>query len=111
MGRSTRLRRGPIYPRGLLGPDGAKSVQPIAAWLGLHGPFHRKVTLVVPHQQKWEKLTRGAAIERGVGCFAEAWCSEEPGDRMRRSCFERIPARWLTHWPSRRRVNGVEHLQ
>jgi len=37
MGRSTRRRWGPIYLRALLGPDGAKSVQPIAARLGLRG--------------------------------------------------------------------------
>ena len=37
MGRSTRRRWGPIYLRGLLGPDGPKSVQPIASRLGLRG--------------------------------------------------------------------------
>ena len=37
MGRSTRRRWGPAYVRGLLGPDGPKSVQPIAARLGLRG--------------------------------------------------------------------------
>ena len=37
MGRSTRRRWGPLYVRGLLGPDGPKSVQPIAARLGLRG--------------------------------------------------------------------------
>jgi SRSO17 transposase len=37
MGRSTRQRWGPLYIRGLLGPDGPKSVQPIAARLGLRG--------------------------------------------------------------------------
>jgi SRSO17 transposase len=37
MGRSTRRRWGPLYVRGLLGPDGPKSVQPIAARLGLGG--------------------------------------------------------------------------
>ena len=37
MGRSTRRRWGPLYVRGLLGPDGPKSVQPIAARLGLSG--------------------------------------------------------------------------
>jgi SRSO17 transposase len=37
MGRSTRRRWGPIYLRGLLGPDGPKSVQPIAGRLGLRG--------------------------------------------------------------------------
>ena len=37
MGRSTRQRWGPLYVRGLLGPDGPKSVQPIAARLGLAG--------------------------------------------------------------------------
>jgi SRSO17 transposase len=37
MGRSTRRRWGPLYVRGLLGPDGPKSVQPLAARLGLRG--------------------------------------------------------------------------
>ena len=37
MGRSTRRRWGPLYLRGLLGPDGPKSVQPIASRLGLRG--------------------------------------------------------------------------
>jgi SRSO17 transposase len=37
MGRSTRRRWGPVYLRGLLGPDGPKSVQPIATRLGLRG--------------------------------------------------------------------------
>lgn len=37
MGRSTRRRWGPLYVRGLLGPDGPKSIQPIAARLGLSG--------------------------------------------------------------------------
>ncbi len=37
MGRSTRSKWAPLYLRGLLGPDGAKSVQPIAARLGLSG--------------------------------------------------------------------------
>ena len=37
MGRSTRRRWGPVYLRGLLGPDGPKSVQPIAIRLGLRG--------------------------------------------------------------------------
>ena len=37
MGRSTRGRWAPLYVRGLLGPDGPKSVQPMAARLGLPG--------------------------------------------------------------------------
>ncbi len=37
MGRSTRQRWGPLYLRGPLGPDGPKSVQTIAARLGLSG--------------------------------------------------------------------------
>jgi SRSO17 transposase len=37
MGRSTRSKWAPLYLRGLLGPDGPKSVQPIAARLGLPG--------------------------------------------------------------------------
>jgi len=37
MGRSTRRRWGPLYVRGLLGPDGPKSVQPLAERLGLRG--------------------------------------------------------------------------
>ncbi len=46
MGRSTRRRWGPLYVRGLLGPDGPKSVQPIAARLGLrgHDQLHHFVT-------------------------------------------------------------------
>jgi SRSO17 transposase len=37
MGRRTRSKWAPLYVRGLLGPDGPKSVQPIAARLGLPG--------------------------------------------------------------------------
>ena len=37
MGRSTRRHWGPLYVRGLLGPDGPKSMQPIASRLGLRG--------------------------------------------------------------------------
>ena len=46
MGRSTRRRWGPLYVRGLLGPDGPKSVQPIAARLGLssHDQLHHFVS-------------------------------------------------------------------
>jgi SRSO17 transposase len=46
MGRSTRRRWAPVYLRGLLGPDGPKSVQPIATRLGLrgHDQLHRFVT-------------------------------------------------------------------
>lgn len=32
---------------------------------------------------EWEELGVNAAIERGVDCFAEAWRSEEPKERMR----------------------------
>ena len=48
MGRSTRRRWGPLYVRGLLGPDGPKSVQPIASRLGLrgHDRLHHFVTNV-----------------------------------------------------------------
>jgi SRSO17 transposase len=46
MGRSTRRRWGPVYLRGLLGPDGPKSVQPIAARLGLrsHDQLHHFIS-------------------------------------------------------------------
>jgi SRSO17 transposase len=37
VGRSTRSKWAPLYVRGLLGPDGPKSVQPISARLGLSG--------------------------------------------------------------------------
>ena len=37
IGRSTRSKWAPLYVRGLLGPDGPKSVQPIAVRLGLAG--------------------------------------------------------------------------
>ena len=37
MGRKTRRRWAPLYLHGLLGPDGRKSLQPLAARLGLGG--------------------------------------------------------------------------
>src|SRR5947208_7638269 len=37
MGRVTRRRRAPLYLHGLIGPDGRKSLQPLAARLGLGG--------------------------------------------------------------------------
>ena len=51
MGRSTRRRWGPLYVRGLLGPDGPKSAQPIAARLGLpgHDQLHHFVS-----STKWD---------------------------------------------------------
>jgi SRSO17 transposase len=36
-GRSTRRKMAPLYVRGLLGPDGPKSIQPMAERLGLPG--------------------------------------------------------------------------
>jgi enoyl-CoA hydratase/carnithine racemase len=33
--------------------------------------------------REWEELPLHAAIERGIDCFAEAWRSEEPAERMR----------------------------
>ena len=46
MGRSTRSKWAPLYLRGLLGPDGPKSVQPIAARFGLpsHDQLHHFVS-------------------------------------------------------------------
>ena len=37
LGRKTRRRWAPLYLHGLLGPDGRKSLQPLAARLGLAG--------------------------------------------------------------------------
>ena len=37
MGRKTRRRWAPLYLHGLLGPDGRKSLQPLAMRLGLGG--------------------------------------------------------------------------
>src|SRR3954463_4705720 len=37
MGRVTRRRWAPLYLHGLIGPDGRKSLQPLAARLGLGG--------------------------------------------------------------------------
>jgi SRSO17 transposase len=37
LGRKTRRRWAPLYLHGLLGPDGRKSLQPLAARLGLGG--------------------------------------------------------------------------
>ena len=39
---------------------------------------------------EWEELAVNAAIERGIDCFAEAWRSEEPKDRMRAFLVGRI---------------------
>jgi SRSO17 transposase len=46
IGRSTRSKWAPLYAQGLLGPDGPKSVQPIAARLGLvgHGQLYHFVS-------------------------------------------------------------------
>ena len=46
MGGSTRRQWGPVYLRGLLGPDGPKSVQPIASRLGLrsHDQLHHFIS-------------------------------------------------------------------
>jgi hypothetical protein len=46
VGRSRLCRRGPLYVRGLLGPYGPESVQPIAARLSLRGrdQLHRFVS-------------------------------------------------------------------
>src|SRR5215213_11470461 len=45
-GRSTRRRMAPLYVRGLLGPDGPKSIQPMAERLGLsgHDQLHHFIT-------------------------------------------------------------------
>ena len=45
-GRSTRRQMAPLYVRGLLGPDGPKSIQPMAGRLGLpgHDQLHHFVT-------------------------------------------------------------------
>src|SRR3978361_1255721 len=45
-GRSTRRRMAPLYVRGLLGPDGPKSIQPMAERLGLSGydQLHHLIT-------------------------------------------------------------------
>src|SRR3954447_6342903 len=45
-GRSTRRRMAPLYVRGLLGPDGPKSIQPMAEGLGLsgHDQLHHFIT-------------------------------------------------------------------
>ena len=46
IGRSTRRKMAPLYVRGLLGPDGPKSIQPMAERLGLpgHDQLHHFVT-------------------------------------------------------------------
>ena len=45
-GRSTRRKMVPLYVRGVLGPDGPKSIQPMAERLGLpgHDPLHPFIT-------------------------------------------------------------------
>src|ERR1700694_4592261 len=45
-GRRTRRKMAPLYVRGLLGPDGPKSIQPMAERLGLagHDQLHHFIT-------------------------------------------------------------------
>src|SRR4051794_26760010 len=59
-GRSTRRKMAPLYVRGLLGPDGPKSIQPMAERLGLpgHDQLHHFVT-----SPAWDD----APLWRGVG--------------------------------------------
>ena len=68
MGRSTRRRMAPLYVRGLLGPDGPKSIQPMAERLGLpgHDQLHHFVTSPAwDDAPLWDALARQA--DRQVG--------------------------------------------
>lgn len=67
-GRSTRRRMAPLYVRGLLGPDGPKSIQPMGKRLGLpgHDQLHHFVT-----SPAWDDAPLWAALvaqaDRQVG--------------------------------------------
>lgn len=68
MGRSTRRHWGSLYVRGLLGPDGLKSVQPMATCLGLrgHDQLHHFVSSTAwDDAPLWSVLAREA--DRRVG--------------------------------------------
>jgi SRSO17 transposase len=68
MGRSTRRRWGPLYVRGLLGPDGPKSVQPIASRLGLRGHdqlYHFISSPAWDDAPLWRVLAERAAAQVG----------------------------------------------
>src|SRR3712207_23141 len=70
LGRKTRQRWAPLYLHGLLGPDGRKSVQPLAARLGLGG--HDQLQHFVA-SSAWDDtpLRRGLA-EKGEGVVGGA---------------------------------------
>src|SRR4051794_41919255 len=65
MGRVTRRRWAPLYLHGLLGPDGRRSLQPLAARLGLGGHDQLQHFVAGPAWDD-EPLRRGPAGQAGA---------------------------------------------
>jgi SRSO17 transposase len=63
MGRKTRRRWAPLYLHGLLGPDGRKSLQPLAARLGLGGHDQLQHFIASPawDDAPWREVLAGKA--------------------------------------------------
>jgi hypothetical protein len=98
MGRATRRKWGPLYVRGLLGPDGPKSVQPIATRLGLagHDQLHHFITSPAwDDAALWHVLAERA--DRLVGGDDAVLVVDE------RRCPRKARPRWV--W--RRRTAGL----
>jgi DDE superfamily endonuclease len=99
MGRSTRSKWAPLYVRGLLGPDGPKSVQPLAARLGLpgHDPLHHFVSSPAwDDGPLWRVLAEQARMN--CTCCGSAAVTERPEVRtavqraQRRGAEQDVPA-------------------
>src|SRR3712207_9422541 len=69
LGRKTRRRWAPLYLHGLLGPDGRKSLQPLAARLGLKGHDQLQHFIASPARDDapWREVLAGRSEERRVG--------------------------------------------
>src|SRR4051794_41913433 len=75
MGRVTRRRWAPLYLHGLLGPDGRRSLQPLAARLGLGGHDQLQHFVASPAWDD-EPLRRGLGRQAGApvgGAGGGAW--------------------------------------
>jgi hypothetical protein len=61
LGRKTRRRWAPLYLHGLLGPDGRKSLQPLAMRLGLgsHDPLQHFIASPAGHVRQDGGISRG----------------------------------------------------
>jgi hypothetical protein len=86
-------KRAPLYLRGLLGPDGPKSVQPIAARLGLasHDQLHRFVSSAARDDAPlWRVLTGKANGPVGGGDAVPSEAARSAVDALASRPWRRI---------------------